>query len=923
MLDLLRSMFWALVRMMLSLRYRVRLHGREQLRRLRGPVLILPNHPAYIDPPLVLGSFWPRLRPRPVIYEGFFHKPGYFRTPFSAPLVKFLDALLVPDRDQPSARSRAQARETVGQVIAGLRRGEQFIMWPAGHIQRDGMERLGAASALTDILEAVPEATVVLVRTRGLWGSRFSYAPTGTRPAIMGRVWAGTARLLSSLVWFMPRRRVDITVEVLDRSKLPSRERLAVNRWFEDWYNLDGAEKPTFVPDHHLFGSRTHAFPVAGPSGATADMSSVKRETRDEVASLLEDRLQRPLSAEELQPATRLDQLGLDSLETMAVVIEIEKRFGCASTLPPLTVGDLWLLAEGQVEQQPSQPVPPAWHEHAHPPLPPLRRGDEGGVRIEGETLAQAFVHRALAQPHAVAAADDQAGVLTYERLLVGALVLARRFARLPGRHVGLMLPASVTCDLAFLGLQLAGKVPVMLNWTTGPANLHHAARAAELSHVITSSQFLDRVEVEVRGVQLVLLEDLRKRIGRLERLRTLMRVRLWPCRIRRHVPAVDPGQPAVILFTSGSEKAPKAVPLTHRNLLHNQRACLEALKLTGGDTLLGFLPSFHSFGLSVTSLLPLLAGIRVVHHPDPTAAGALAGKIAAYRPTMLAGTPTFVRAILTRARPEQLQSLRLIYVGAEKCPLALWDLCRQVVPGACLLEGYGATECAPVIAANRPEANQPGSVGFPLPGVEVRVVEPNTGETLPPGQVGEVWVHGPNVFPGYLHLPPEQQPFRELDGRQWYVTGDLAETDARGALILRGRKSRFLKAGGEMISLPALEEAFQRRYPGHPPYAPPSQGGDGVGPRVAIEGIETPDGPRIVLFTTEAITLRQANAVLVEAGFHGIMRLNEVRRVTAIPLLGMGKIDHKALRAQITADEVNSPVREFVGDEVCVAPRG
>jgi long-chain-fatty-acid--[acyl-carrier-protein] ligase len=893
MVHVLRSLFWSVARLVLALRYRVRTRGLEQVRDLKGPVLILPNHPAYIDPPLVMSVLWPVLRPRPLIYEGVFRNPGYFPRPLNGLLIKLLDPLLVPDLNRPSARARARAEQAIAAVIDGLRKGQHQILWPAGHVQPDGVERLRAARALTEILKAVPEVTLVLVRTRGLWGSMFSYARTASRPPLMGRLWVALGWLLSNLFFFLPRRQVTISIEVVRRVQLLECEREKVNRWFEAWYNADcagGPEKPTFVPYHFLFGPRTYEFPAASSSVATADLGRIKPQTRAEVTFLLERRLKRSLTEDELRPETQLHQLGLDSLDAMAVILDIEQQFGYYSEEPPLTVADLWLLAQGLVEQKPPKPAPEAWFR---------RRNQAGLPQIHGETLAEAFVHGALADRKAVAAADDQAGVVTYERLLAGTLTLARRLAELPAERVGLLLPASVACDTAFMALQLAGKVPVVLNWTTGTALLNQAVQSMGLKYVVTSDQFLDRTGVEVEGIDYVCLEGLRQGIGRLELLRTLQAVRFWPGRIRRRVPRMDPGREAMILFTSGSDKAPKAVPLTHRNLLSNQRACLDVLRLNRGDAVLGFLPAFHSFGLAVTSLLPLLAGIRVAHHPDPTAASTLARKTEAYQATILAGTPIFVNAILGRAKPEQLKSLRLICVGAEKCPEALMEKCRAAAPDALLLEGYGITECSPVVAVNRPAASRPGTVGRPLPGVEVRVVDPDTEEALPPHRMGELWVSGPSVFPGYLAYD-EEQPFRERGGRRWYVTGDLAEIDADGFIRLCGRQKRFLKAGGEMISLPALEEPFARCYP------PTAQGR-----RVAVEGIETEEGRYIVLFCTESLSLREANDLLHEEGFRGVMRLDEVCHVPQIPALGTGKVDYKALRALVRNRPAETGLRD------------
>jgi long-chain-fatty-acid--[acyl-carrier-protein] ligase len=881
MLTALRYALWAFARVVLSLRYRIRLHGLEKVKDLQGPLLLLPNHPGLIDPPILLTVLWPSLRPRPMVFEGSFRFILY-------PLLKVLNAVRVPDLEEASATARDRARQAVAGVIEGLQRGENMILWPAGHIERNGREVLGGARAAADVLQAVPDAKVVLLQTRGIWGSSFSYAQTGQGPSLGGRMLAGVVWLLANLLVFMPRRRVDVTLELVDRTQMPEPKRETLNPWLEAWYNPEGPEQPTYVPYHFLFGQRTFEFPRYETSEET-DLGKVTPEIKAEIAAMLADKLGRPLSPAEQEPETSLDQLGLDSLDRMELNLAVEQRFGFTGDQVPANVGQLWALAQGLIEKKPPKPPPAEWF---RPP------SDTGPLKILGDTLAAAFVARALANRRDVAAADDLAGVMTYERLLVGALTLARRLEKLPAAHVGLMLPASVAGDVAFLALHLAGKLPVVLNWTTGPVNLAHAARTMELTHVVTSRAFVDRSGIEVEGVEYLFLENLRGEIGKLELLRALLNVRWLPGRIRNRVPATNPDRPAVVLFTSGSEKAPKAVPLTHRNLLSDIRGALACLEVTRADSILGFLPAFHSFGLTVTGLLPLLGGCRVIHHPDPTDAAGLARKAAAYRPTLLAGTPTFVQFLFERAKPGELDSLRLIVVGAEKCPEALFARCRETAPNAILLEGYGITECSPVVAVNTPRANRPGTVGRPLPGVEVCAVDLGTEARVPADQLGMLWVSGPTVFPGYLGTE-NPSPFRERDGQRWYVSGDLAEIDADGFIHLVGRLKRFLKAGGEMISLPALEEPFARAYP------PTSEG-----PRVAVEGVETEGGRRIVLFTTEPISLREANARLLEEGFRGVMRLDEVRQVDKIPVLGTGKTDYKVLRAQLTA-EAKQPVSE------------
>jgi acyl-CoA synthetase (AMP-forming)/AMP-acid ligase II/1-acyl-sn-glycerol-3-phosphate acyltransferase/acyl carrier protein len=874
MLGPVRWLVWALVRILLALRYRVTMRGQAEALRHPGPYLILPNHPAYIDPPNILVRLWPAFRMRPMLLE------TNFESPILAPFAWLLRAIRVPDTERASAEARARAEAAVQAAIDALKAGDNVIVWPSGRLWRDGVERVGGARTVADVLAAVPNATVALVRTRGLWGSMFSWARG--KPSLGGGLVRGIGLLLANLIAFAPRRRVTITLEAFGPNERPEPTREKVNRWLEAWYNGDvPREEPTYIPYHFLFGPRTYTFPPP-PAESAIDASRVKPETKRAVAEILEEKLKRPLADAENTPDTTFLGLGLDSLDAMEVTLRVEQHFGFTGDTVPTTVGQLWALAQGLLETAPPKPPPAGWF------APP---DDNSPPDIPGDTIPAAVVTQAFRHPRQVIAADDLAGAVTYEKLLVGAGAMAKRFRDIEAPNVGLLLPASVGADLAFLGIHLAGKLPVVLNWTTGPGNLAHAARLAGLTHVVTSKAFIDRTQVEVPGPKFLFLEDVRGTIGKIELLRRLLAVRWFARSTKARLlkrAATDRHAPAVLLFTSGSEKAPKAVPLTHENILAIERGAVAEFHVLRTDSVLGFLPMFHSFGLVITTVLPLAAGVRVVHHPDPTDAGALVRKAAGYRPTLVAGTPTFLGHILDRAKPGDLDSLRLIVSGAEAAPPALFEKVKKLAPKADVVEGYGITETAAVVSVHRPGQFKSGTLGEPLPGVEIRVADLETNELLPPGKMGMLLVSGPNVFPGYLG-PDAPSPFRDIDGKRWYVTGDLGELDPSGQIIFRGRLKRFLKAGGEMISLPALEEPFAKQHP-------PTEDG----PRVAVEGMETPDGRRIVLFTTVDISLKDANARLQAEGFRGVMRLDEVRKVDKIPVLGTGKTDYKALRAMI-----------------------
>jgi long-chain-fatty-acid--[acyl-carrier-protein] ligase len=875
MLKLVRNVLMLAARFLLSLRYRVDVRGLETVRGLRHAI-ILPNHPGYMDPPLVITTLWPALQPRPMLLASMFHNPAIFWLP------KLLDAVEIPELGQASAEARQQAEDAIRVVADGLRAGRNHILWPSGRVYRTrGRESLGAARSLAQILQAAPEAQVIAVRTRGLWGSMFTYARTGRQPNLVLCLLKAAGLLVANVLFFMPRRRIDITIERIDRSRLPGLSRERVNPFFDAWYNAPGEEQPLHVSYHFAFGARTHSFPPL-PQGDDVDISKVRASTRGAVAQIIAEKLKREPEASDEAPERTLEELGLDSLDRMEMTLEIERRFGFSSDEIPTTVGGLWALAEGMVTRGEAPPAPRAWF---------APRRSSGRLGLLAGTMARAFALRMIESGDDVAAADDMSGLVSYRRLFLAATLLGRRFDRVAAPNVGVLLPASVAAASVYFALHLRGKLPVILNWTTGPANLAHAAATMQLTHVITSRRFVDRTGVSVAGAQFIFLEDLRNAIGKLEAILAMLRLRFFPRHVLKQLPVQEEDAPAVVLFTSGSEKAPKAVPLTHRNILSNIQAALEGFHLTGDDCLMGFLPSFHSFGLTVTTVLPILAGGRVVYHPDPTDAAAIARKIGMYRTTLVCATPTFISYILDRCRPGEMGCVRLLVAGAEKCPEALFDKAAERAPNSRLLEGYGITECSPIVAVNREENFRRGSIGLPLANVRVRVVDIETFAPLPTGDTGMLLVCGPSVFPGYIG-GDAASPFAQQDGARWYITQDLARLDADGFIWFAGRLKRFLKAGGEMISLPAMEDPLANLYP------PDKE----QGPRVAVEGIETPGGRRIVLFTTEPLTLRQANDVLQQAGMRGIMRLDEVRRVASIPLLGTGKTDYKVLRQMIQA---------------------
>jgi acyl-[acyl-carrier-protein]-phospholipid O-acyltransferase/long-chain-fatty-acid--[acyl-carrier-protein] ligase len=471
---------------------------------------------------------------------------------------------------------------------------------------------------------------------------------------------------------------------------------------------------------------------------------------------------------------------------------------------------------------------------------------------------------------------------LTYGRLLAGAFVLGakiRKFAA-EGEVVGIMLPNSVGAVVTFFALQAARCVPAMLNVSAGAAGMSAACRIARVGTVLTSRRFVEKAKLQGvadelgRAVRLVYLEDVREEVDLLDKLTGLAKARL---------PALgysdaSPDDPAVILFTSGSEGTPKGVVLTHRNLQANRYQVGARIAFNSRDIVFNALPMFHSFGLTVGTLLPVLAGIKTFLYPSPLHYRIVPELIYQTNATVFFATDTFLRGYARMANPYDFHSIRIVGAGAERVS----DETRRVWSerfGVRILEGYGATETGPVIAFNTPMHFKAGTVGRLMPGLAAKL-EPVAGIE----GAGRLLVKGPNVMAGYFRdaAPGVIEPV--ADG--WYDTGDIVAIDGEGFVSIRGRAKRFAKIAGEMVSLGAVEDLAARVSPGHR--------------HAAIARPDARKGEAVVLLSEDKDITREAIAKAASAaGIPEIMLPREVIAGAAIPVLGTGKTDYVTLAAE------------------------
>lgn len=514
--------------------------------------------------------------------------------------------------------------------------------------------------------------------------------------------------------------------------------------------------------------------------------------------------------------------------------------------------------------------------------------------------LHHSFIRAMRRHPFRFAFGDLMRPRVSCLQALTGTIALARTLRpHWEGQQtVGILLPPSVAGALVNFAATLSGRTSVNLNYTAGQSGMESAARQAGLQTIITSRTFVGKANLDPPdGVRIIWMEDLKTSIGSWAKFSALLLALVAPIRVLEtlaratHRPTID--DLATIIFSSGSTGEPKGVMLSHYSLDANVEGVAQVIHVGPDDRLLGILPFFHSFGYLAMLWFASIHGVGVIFHPSPLDAGPIGELIHRNRVTLLITTPTFLQVYLRRCTPDQFASLRVVLTGAEKLPDRLAQSFKDRF-GIRPIEGYGVSECAPVIAVNCPDFRasgfyQPGSrhgtVGQPLPGVSVRIVDVDSFEPLPPNTAGMLLVKGPNVMNGYLGREDLTASVMR-DG--WYVTGDIALMDEDGFIQITDRLARFSKIGGEMIPHGRVEEALHTA----------AQIETQVFAVTAIPD-ERKGEQLAVLHTCEEEAISTILENMIASGLPNLFipRRTHFIKVEELPLLGTGKLDLRQLK--------------------------
>jgi acyl-[acyl-carrier-protein]-phospholipid O-acyltransferase / long-chain-fatty-acid--[acyl-carrier-protein] ligase len=512
--------------------------------------------------------------------------------------------------------------------------------------------------------------------------------------------------------------------------------------------------------------------------------------------------------------------------------------------------------------------------------------------RAEGSLFSALLrARRAFGGSRAILTDGDER-TLTYDQIVKASFALGHALTRGTDQAeaLGVLLPTGVGSVLTVFALSAYGRVPAMLNFTAGLQSLEAALKAAEITRVITAHRFIELGKFEeleawlAARVKLIYLEDVRENLS----LRDKAAAGLGMVLPRAVMVPPAPTDPALILFTSGTEGEPKGVALSHGNILSNVEQVRAHIPFYDSDIVFNPLPTFHSFGLTVGALMPLYLGVKSVLHPTPRQPHEIVRRIREHGATILLATDTFISQYARVASEGDLASLRLAVCGAERLRDETRHLVRQKYRAE-LLEGYGVTEASPVIAANQPGANRPGTVGRTVAELETRI-DPVEGIS----NAGRLYVRGPNVMLGYLRADRPGTIEAPRDG--WHDTGDVVAMDEDGFIAIRGRLKRFAKIGGETVSLTVVENCASALWPEHM--------------HAAVAVPDGRKGEQIILVTTCADANRGEFVAWVQN--HGVAELAVPRRVVQvaeIPVLGTGKTDYPSVTRLIAESSASGAV--------------
>lgn len=871
-------------KLLLSIRYDIKITWLENMEKDKSH-LILPSHVALMDPVIMFTYLSEKGKINPVMTE------SYFKIPVLKSFFKSIWAVSVPDLEKDSNKN-LDTKELMKSVKESLEKWNNILLYPQWALARQWFQSIiGKKSAFFAVEELPENSKILTVNIRWLRGSRSGRSRTWHSPNLFSFLLKGLWFTLANLFFFVPKRTIEIEISdaTTNLKKVAKKGLDSFNQELEKIYNAKWEEELRYISGLCRYNTvKNHQEPKV-IIGSIADLKKWsfdwKTDIPDEILSKITNIIKeiKPDYNKKIDLNTNLilDCL-FDSLDMANVKTRVQSEFSNSSN-PPLmdlkTVGDLAMMALGKSNTT-EELKPCEWkisedEELIHDYIKPL---------ISDKSTILSVMKDAFKNSKSDTFCYDQLfWVQTKKDFLIKAYLIADILKKLPGEKIAIMLPALSATTLLVTWCYLANKVPVMLNWTQSEEAFAHCLNSQKVKTILTAKSFFQKIQTSwLQKYEMTYFEELLKNVSLWKKVKAVFNSIMF--KIPTNISKV-----AVILFTSWSESLPKTVELTHQNILHDLLGALWNVGARKDSVEIWFLPPFHSFGFALWLALPLISGMRIVYTPDPNDGTSIAKLINHTKSTLLAATPTFLRRIIQSAKDNQLNSLLISIVWAEKCPDEVFKELWKKAKNAEIIEWYGITECSPVIAVNpikKWAKIKKWTVWLPIVWEDVRIISIESWEDCKTWKEWMIYVHGKNVFGWYIDKKLES-PFIEMDGKQWYKTGDLWFFDKDWYLTISWRLKRFVKIAGEMISLPSIESVLSRKYKSE----------SGL-ENIAIEATENPDWTAtFTLFTTEYLEVSEVNSYLHQEWISNLINISKIQKLEEIPLLWTGKVDHVSLK--------------------------
>ena len=876
-----------LLKLALKLRYQVEYEGlKESLGKLdpNKSILVLSNLSTELDPLFVfLALDKYKIKVTPVF------SPTLFIEKWLRKVWAILGAKIVYNYNLRKTKFIAEkSKSEMNEILSDLDENKKnYLFYPSLKLQASFFEKTSISSTKFFLERKRP---ILLATVRGMWGSSFSHLILGVSHKPIHSLFSCFFTLLKNGIFFAPKRKVLIQFELPGEDFPFDSPAAIVNNYFDAYFvRFVNWEKYAFNPDRkgrffvslYFWKEKRERTPLL-IKGQEISLESIPEEIKNKVLKKIASLANVKVS--EIKPNLKLvEDIGLTSLDITEIVVFLDAEFQVEAQFAFLiTVENVILYAGGkritrdEVEER--ETFTQAWKHDEKRPNPQF---------LFSKTIFES-IFLTFYRMQQFPASLDYAHPMSYLRMKSIILGFLEIFKTMPYKRIGILIPSTSVLNSVVIALMMSKKIPVMLNWTLGIGQVKKMCEIGKVESIIFQEELFPDFQFpnEVQN-KIISLNELRGKL----RIETRQKAIDWSRKswleIQRHyhLKSIKANNTAVILFTSGTESEPKAVPLTHKNILTNQKDAFEMMGFKKEDVIFGILPAFHVFGFSITNLFPLVCGVKVIYQPDFLDFHYSLKLIEKWNVSILCTTPTFLNALLRIAKKEKLKSIRFFVVGAEKMSTDLIEKAKEMAPQAQILEGYGITECSPVLTFNNP--NQPlKGVGYPFKSVQIKIVHLETKKELLPNEIGLILAKGDNVFSGYFESKGED-PFIIIDKERWYNTKDLGYFDESGALFLTGRLSRTIKRGGELISLPAIEEVLYneiKKVTSEPFH-------------IALIAKEKEENkPLLILFSDLDLTLDEVNGFIKKAQMGNIYRIDVVEKIDPFPLLATGKVDYKKI---------------------------